>query len=228
MISNDVLAPERAYDLASSRYDAWTWQRFWDDVEFPVVRDIVEAHPKADTPAILDLGCGTGRYLGRLAPSFPTAVGVDISEGMLRVARTNVPKADFLKADLLDACLPDQAFDVVISCRVLTHVEGLRPAFSVIERALAPGGIAVVTNIDADHRYGNTRLPTDRGDVFTTTVKHTSDEMAVAAAACGLKRTRCVFLSVHGDVYEADSRPDWDESVVSSIMVYRRGKSGLV
>ena len=49
---------------------------------------------------ILELGCGTGHLLARLAPS--RGVGVDISQGMIAEARKTYPDLDFVVGDADD------------------------------------------------------------------------------------------------------------------------------
>jgi SAM-dependent methyltransferase len=54
---------------------------------------------------VLDLGCGTGLPTARqLVDAGLQVVGVDLSGGMLARARANVPKAEFVQADI--AALP--------------------------------------------------------------------------------------------------------------------------
>ncbi|MGK5681762.1 class I SAM-dependent methyltransferase [Actinoplanes sp. URMC 104] len=56
--------------------------------------------------AVLDLGCGTGVPTAQLLTEADhRVVGVDISEGMLRLAREQVPAAEFVHADVKE--LPD-------------------------------------------------------------------------------------------------------------------------
>jgi ubiquinone/menaquinone biosynthesis C-methylase UbiE len=56
--------------------------------------------------SVLDLGCGTGVPTATiLTASDHRVVGVDISEGMLKLAREQVPAAEFVHADFTD--LPD-------------------------------------------------------------------------------------------------------------------------
>jgi ubiquinone/menaquinone biosynthesis C-methylase UbiE len=53
--------------------------------------------------SVLDLGCGTGVPTAKaLTDSGHRVVGVDISEGMLRLAREQVPAAEFVHADVKD------------------------------------------------------------------------------------------------------------------------------
>lgn len=227
MLPSEILVPERAYDIAARFYDAWSWQRFWREHEYPVVRRFLGTHDGRSGRSVLDLGCGTGQYLRNVAPLFTTAVGIDVSDGMLAVARSYPSKAEFHKADLRSLPFPPSSFDAVISCRVMTHLDDTRPAFAEIARVLKPSGIAVVTNIDADHRYGFTRLPTDDADVFTTTVKHTVGELRLAASAAGLLRTGCFFLDLYGKLHEEDERPSWNEDIVGSIAVFGHVADGL-
>ena len=106
-------------------------------------------HPQQRERA-LDFGCGLGRITRALAQHFDEAVGVDISEDMVRRAQelnADVPGASFVvnvAGDL--ARFDDAAFDLVFSSIVLQHV----PDRSAIERYVAefcrvvrPGGLVM-------------------------------------------------------------------------------------
>jgi 2-polyprenyl-3-methyl-5-hydroxy-6-metoxy-1,4-benzoquinol methylase len=58
--------------------------------------DAVEAGP--DT-RILDVACGPGHLAARAAERGATAVGVDIAEPMVRIARQRFPRAEFEQGD---------------------------------------------------------------------------------------------------------------------------------
>jgi ubiquinone/menaquinone biosynthesis C-methylase UbiE len=105
--------------------------------------------------SVLDLGCGTGVPTAKiLTESDHRVVGVDISEGMLRLAREQVPAATFAHADFRD--LPDDygSFDaatVFFSLLMLSRAEieaTLRKAAGWVK----PGGYFAVgmVNLDAD------------------------------------------------------------------------------
>ncbi|MFF5584768.1 class I SAM-dependent methyltransferase [Streptomyces hygroscopicus] len=52
---------------------------------------------------VLDVGCGTGVPTARqLTDAGHTVVGIDISQGMLKLARDNVPEATFHHVDIVD------------------------------------------------------------------------------------------------------------------------------
>ena len=47
---------------------------------------------------VLELGCGTGQLLAALKPA--RGVGIDISDGMIEVARRNYPDLEFYTGDI--------------------------------------------------------------------------------------------------------------------------------
>lgn len=90
-----------------------------------------------DPKSALDFGCGVGRLTRALADTTGDAVGVDISEGMLREARVaERPGLAFERQ------VPDRTFDWVMSIIVFQHIPPERgyPLLRTIARRLAPGG----------------------------------------------------------------------------------------
>jgi SAM-dependent methyltransferase len=88
---------------------------------------------------VLDAGCGTGAHLGAIAAARSRAVGLDLSHGMLRVARKAAPRAALVQADLnRELPVRRRAFDAVLSALVSEHLTELRrffgEAFSVLRR----------------------------------------------------------------------------------------------
>jgi SAM-dependent methyltransferase len=128
-----------------------------DDFIFPKVqwllRDQQRRPLKSGCRDLLDLGCGTGRFLWHLQKSnFPARMhGCDVSTGMLgelmRRWDSQQPCPN-LKVCPNETAIPfdDGAFDVVVTSAVLHHVAPtLRPGLiGEIFRVLAPGGRAYV------------------------------------------------------------------------------------
>jgi len=92
--------------------------------------------------AVLDLGCGTGRYLSMFEDA-RRAVGVDSSPQMLAEARRHAPWADCIRADVRSLPVDDSSFDVVVCGLCLGHVDSLEVPMAEVARVLAPGGKAV-------------------------------------------------------------------------------------
>ncbi|MNR75538.1 putative methyltransferase YcgJ [compost metagenome] len=92
---------------------------------------------------ILLVGVGTGEDLAFLPPA-TEAVGVDLSEAMLEVARAKFPTVEFqlMNAESLD--YPDDSFDKVVLNLVLSVVEHPDQALAEALRILKPDGKIVV------------------------------------------------------------------------------------
>ena len=94
----------------------------------------------------LDFGCGVGRLTRALRKSFDSAVGLDISDSMIKRARELTPNCDFTLIDGTDLPCADHQFDFVYSNVVLQHQPSEGIALSYISefvRVCKPSGIIV-------------------------------------------------------------------------------------
>jgi ubiquinone/menaquinone biosynthesis C-methylase UbiE len=96
---------------------------------------------------VLDVGCGTGIVARSAAPVVGAegrVVGIDLNEGMLRVARRTsaelVPPVEWRQGDATGLPFPDAAFDVVASQQLLQFVPDPARAVREMHRVLAPHG----------------------------------------------------------------------------------------
>jgi 2-polyprenyl-3-methyl-5-hydroxy-6-metoxy-1,4-benzoquinol methylase len=128
---------------------------------------------------VLEVGCGSGNLTTWLALQGAAATGVDVSEGMLRVARRRAQVNDVservtLRSSALEALDdPDGSYDVVLANQVLHHLE-LDAAMDRIGRLLVPGGRAVFVEPvllvpDVARRMRNSRIVTRRFPLRTDT-----------------------------------------------------------
>ncbi len=87
---------------------------------------------------VLEIGCGTGLLLQRIARFAREAKGVDLSPGMLERARAR--GLDVVEASATALPFPDHAFDVTCSFKVLAHVPEIELALAEMARVTRPGG----------------------------------------------------------------------------------------
>ena len=105
------------------------------------------------TDKLLDVGCGTGSTLRRVAPQLAHAAGVDISPKMIELARAEAreqPKLEFAVADSAQLPFPDGSFSAVLCTFSFHHYP--RPAASAreIARVLEEGGRLVLADASSD------------------------------------------------------------------------------
>jgi SAM-dependent methyltransferase len=95
----------------------------------------------------LDVGCGNGFYLRALRERQVTAVGCDLSPGMLRASAHPA----LVNADATALPVRDGAFGVVLAAHLLDLVPRRNAAIRELRRALAPGGTCVAITNGARH-----------------------------------------------------------------------------
>lgn len=107
-----------------------------DELQIGVARPLCEGRD------VLEIGCGTGLILKEIAPVARSAVGIDISPGMLSKAQAR--GLQVVEASATELPFSDASFDTVYSFKVLAHVRDIQQAMSEVSRVLRPGGNAVL------------------------------------------------------------------------------------
>jgi SAM-dependent methyltransferase len=109
---------------------------------------ITLAAPRSGERA-LDLGCGVGHTLRRIAPLVTFAVGADATFEMMLAGRTSVvsaPNAAFAQSDASALPFADASFDLA-TCRLAAHhFSDPASAFREVARVLRPGGRFVLAD----------------------------------------------------------------------------------
>jgi ubiquinone/menaquinone biosynthesis C-methylase UbiE len=90
----------------------------------------------------LEIGCGGGGFTRLLASRADRVRAVDLSPGMIRLARERCAghgNVTFVEADVMSIEMPERACDAVVTIATLHHLP-LEPMLRRIARTLRPGG----------------------------------------------------------------------------------------
>lgn len=99
------------------------------------------------SPALLDLGCGTGEHLALLSREQIRCTGIDSSEEMIAAARERSPHGiEFIHSDMSDLSY-ENAFDMIISLfgsfNYLINDADIELTLGKVRKAMKAGGIGV-------------------------------------------------------------------------------------
>jgi ubiquinone/menaquinone biosynthesis C-methylase UbiE len=137
------------YDQIAPRYN-----RRYALHDYPGIRaTILRAVADQNRPRVLEVGCGSGRWLRLLAAEGCEVAGLDRSEVMLRQAAAEVD-CD-LRLGSADA-LPwaRTSFDLVLYINAFHHFEAPEAALRDALRVLRPGGKLLSVGLDPHERPG--------------------------------------------------------------------------
>jgi SAM-dependent methyltransferase len=93
--------------------------------------------------AVLDAGCGPGHHAHFLSTCGHDVIGVDLSEGMLRIARRRTPRVAFARMDMQALRFPAASFDAIWCAAAAIHVprEEIVALLRGFREVLRPDGI---------------------------------------------------------------------------------------
>jgi ubiquinone/menaquinone biosynthesis C-methylase UbiE len=117
------------YDRIADRYD--TRYRVYP---YDGVRETLITFLGPDAKIVLEVGCGTGHWLG------PKTIGLDPSAGMLARARASHPGARLVRGRAEALPWRDATFDRIYCVNALHHFTDRNAFFAEARRVLKPGG----------------------------------------------------------------------------------------
>jgi SAM-dependent methyltransferase len=194
------------YDNIARLYDPWS-RSVVEDVSFYVDEAVRAGGP------VLELGVGTARIAVPMAVAGVEVVGVDLSEGMLDVARERADLAgvriDLRQGDMRDPPVEGSFPLVVIPFRSLLHMEteiDRRSVLRAVAERLAPGG-----------RFVFDVFAPGAEDIADTHGRWLEREPGIWERADWDEETRTLILRVSGEAGDAEmslawlSVPEWKE-----------------
>jgi ubiquinone/menaquinone biosynthesis C-methylase UbiE len=133
--------PEVNFDGICECYDASR------DVPAEVIQQLIDRLNELgilrENRLMVDVACGTARYFKPFASAFTHAIGLDISEEMIHIARQkceNLESVRFIKGDARSMGISGSVADVVVSSKLFIHVREWKSIVAEIKRITKQGG----------------------------------------------------------------------------------------
>lgn len=98
--------------------------------------------PDLKDKTILCIGCGSGEEVEYLyAHGAKKVVGIDISEGLIAIAKETYPNFEFHVMDMEDLTFPKDSFDVAFSSLTMHYLDDWTKVLTSLHKVLKKGGI---------------------------------------------------------------------------------------
>ena len=172
-------------------YERWapTYDHFPNPLLAREERHVLPLLPDLRNRGVLDLACGTGRWLTRLSGfGARTALGVDFSSAMLRVAGDKEELSGrVVQGDCLRLPFRSSSFDFSICSFALGHMQDLRSAAAEVSRVMKPDSDLFVTDLhpEAYARGWRTGFRDQQSAVQVHTVSHSAQDILWAFNSVG-------------------------------------------
>lgn len=143
---NPYSSQDNYYQLHSKFYDLSRWAFLFGRSS---LRRLYPELP--DNPAILDLGCGTGKQLEQLRKYYPDAriTGIDRSEPMLDIAKDKLgDSVQLIYSSYIKEIFEENSFDLIVGSYSLTMVEDIEEKLSYVKYHLKPKGNILAVDFD--------------------------------------------------------------------------------
>jgi predicted TPR repeat methyltransferase len=133
------------FDKYADRFD----EHLTKNLDYRVPEELVSAVVKLwnGSPLdVLDLGCGTGLCGTLIRPIANTLVGVDLSPGMIEMARKREIYDHLEVGNIIDSMrLSKSQYDLLLCADVLVYVGDCAPVFESAIRIMRPGAMLAFT-----------------------------------------------------------------------------------
>lgn len=165
---SEIVDTFTCYEEIAEDYDQWKEFEIVTQAEEKVLLSLLG---DAEAREILDVGCGTGRYVKQLEDFGARIVGIDISLKMIRLAKAKTKVASYLVADASRLPFKDNVFDIVLSALVLNHVKDLGLFLTEMLRTCRTGGELIMSSVWREGFHEVKEFPEYFGKNFEFTVQ---------------------------------------------------------
>ena len=136
--------------------DPRAWAELAEAHNQPLFEAVLDAAKISPGTRLLDVGCGSGLTLVLAKARGARPSGLDISPGLLDVARDRLPDADLRAGDMEFLPFGDAAFDAVTGVNAFQFAGDPRNALREAARVTRPGGRVVASLFAAPERSQGT------------------------------------------------------------------------
>jgi SAM-dependent methyltransferase len=136
--------------------DPRAWAELAEAHNRPLFEAVLDAAEVTAGTRVLDVGCGSGLTLALAAERGARPAGIDISPGLLAVARERLPDADLREGDMETLPFGDAAFDAVLGVNAFQFAGDPERALREAARVVRPGGRVVASLFAAPERSQGT------------------------------------------------------------------------
>lgn len=152
-LSSSALLQQRLWGA-----DPEGWALYSEPHNRPLFEAVLDAARVESSTRLLDVGCGTGLALRLAAGRGAIVSGVDVSPGLLEIARQRLPEADLRLLDLQVLPWPDDSFDAVTGINAFQFAADPVAAIAEAGRVCRPGGRVVVSMFAEPERNESTAI----------------------------------------------------------------------
>jgi SAM-dependent methyltransferase len=117
----------------------------WGPITTRAVEPLLDAAGVKAGGRVLDLACGPGYVAVAASRRGAQAIGVDIAESMVGLARRLHPEIDYRQSEAERLAFADGSFDAVVANFLINHLGAPERAAAEACRVLKPGGRAAFT-----------------------------------------------------------------------------------
>jgi 2-polyprenyl-3-methyl-5-hydroxy-6-metoxy-1,4-benzoquinol methylase len=185
------------------------WATLSEDIH-PLFAPFLAAHT-FPVKRVLDIGCGTGKYLKYLHDAGFETYGIDSSETALRLTKETVPASQVEYAEMFTYKFPENTFGLIVSVSTIQH--GMKPEISSlvqkVHRALADDGRVFITipswSAEREEKMRNTHTVLALG----TLAPLSGPEAGLAHSFYTEEEVRALFSKFSGVKTELDEFRRW-------------------
>ena len=219
------MARRAGYDEVAPRYD-----RRYQEESYPGTRlalhDFLRSSRQLD---VLEVGCGTGHWLGELEGRTGRIVGLDPSSGMLERATQAARRALLVQGRAEALPLKSRSFDRVFCVNAFHHFEGRASFLHEARRVLRPGGGLMTVGLDPHAEHQDWWLYDYFRGVLESDKRRYPSVDEIQAATAEATFVRCESRQVEHIVRRVSAGEAWkrgllDRSATSQLMILSEGE----